>query len=168
MLHEIAKVVGLPFDDENARMMIHLRRVERKMPLKVEVDIRNKQFKHAVALALVAVHKEGPIDPNIVVADEVDPDAPRVLKIKSVPKGERLDTVAANGIRYSFGPKWNDSVMRGKGIAVSEANREKLVYQALLTAAIVVKDMNNLTEEEIAFIASLTTKEIAAKIAPLI
>jgi hypothetical protein len=92
MIHEIAKIAKIPFDEKNERLMAHLRRVERKMPLNVEVDVRNKSFKTATLLAFVAVHKEGPEAP--VVKETLD--GPRVLKIRSVPKGERLETVAPN------------------------------------------------------------------------
>lgn len=155
MIQELAKAVNIPFDEKNDILMAHLRRVERKMPLNINIDARSRTFKAAAILAFVAVHKEGP--EVIEEKTQVDPNAPKVLKIKSVPKGERLETVAPNGIRYSFGPKWNDSVIRGKGIAVSEANREKLNYQAFLVGV---------ADEET--IASKGTKELAALIAALL
>lgn len=150
MIHEMAKVANIPFDEKNEVLMAHLRRAERKMPLNIEVDIRSPKFKSATILAFVAVYKEGPKVP--VVKETLD--GPRVLKIKSVPKGERLETIAPNGVRYSFGPKWNDSVIRGKGIAVSEANREKLTYQGSLLG--------------VESPETLSTKELAAKIAALL
>lgn len=151
MLQEIAKVAKIPFDESNEKLLSHLRRVERKLPVKIEVDVRNKSFVFEVLRAFVAVHKEGPE----VIEVKQSLDEPRVLKIKSVPKGERLQTVAPNGIRYSFGPKWNDSVIAGKGVAVSESNREKLNYQATLVGVLADIDV----------IEQMSTKELAAKIA---
>lgn len=154
MIQELSKIANIPFDEKNEQLMAHLRRVERKMPLKCVVDVRNKDFKTSALLAFVAVYKEGPEAP--VVKETLD--GPRVLKIKSVPKGDRLETIAPNGIRYSFGPKWNDSVIRGKGIAVSEANREKLNYQATLVGVVGDAEM----------IEQMSTKDLAAKIAALL
>lgn len=55
--------------------------------------------------------------------------AEREYKIKRVPKGQRINIVSETGIRYSFGPVWNDSVIAAKGIAVNVNNREKLNMQ---------------------------------------
>lgn len=50
----------------------------------------------------------------------------RVYKIKPVKKGERIKVVSASGVRFSFGEVWCNSVKACKGIALNEANREKL------------------------------------------
>jgi hypothetical protein len=60
------------------------------------------------------------------------PPPEKVLKIKSSPKGARIKIAASNGVRFSFGPIWNASVAKGKGIATAEANRAKLNHQAIL------------------------------------
>lgn len=54
------------------------------------------------------------------------PPPEREYKIKRVAKGQRIDVKSASGIRFSFGPAWCTSVMAAKGIAINEANREKL------------------------------------------
>lgn len=151
MLQEIAKAVGLEFDENNEAFLSYLRRVERKLPLVVEINHRNVGFKRAVVQAFLDVKAEGPLVKNTAPAVP----QPKVLKIKSVPKGERLETVAPNGIRYSFGPKWNDSVISGKGIAISDSNREKLEYQATLLG--ITGDLK-----------VFTSRQLAVQIAPLL
>lgn len=50
----------------------------------------------------------------------------KVYKIKRSEKGQRIEMKSESGIRFSFGPIWVQSVAAGKGIAVSDNNREKL------------------------------------------
>lgn len=50
----------------------------------------------------------------------------RVYKIKPVAKGQRIKVKSASGVRFSFGDVWCDAVRACKGIALNEANREKL------------------------------------------
>ncbi len=124
MLQEISKITGLPFTADPAALFL-LRRIERKLPIEVNVDLLDRRFVNQVREAAKAVEVEGPL------AEPVhQPAGPKVLKIKSSPKGQRMKVAAANGIRYSFGPIWNESVVKGKGIALAETNRVKLEVQA--------------------------------------
>lgn len=125
MLQEISKITGLPFNHTDAASLFLLRRIERKLPIQVNVDLLDRNFIAEVKKAAAEVEKEGPLAETVP-----QPEGPRVLKIKSSPKGARIKVAAPNGIRYSFGPVWNESVIKGKGIATAEAHQEKLQFQA--------------------------------------
>lgn len=56
--------------------------------------------------------------------------APKVYKIKRVAKGQRIKVASASGKKFAFGPVWVDAVKACKGIALNEANREKLNMHA--------------------------------------
>lgn len=128
MLQEISKITGIPFND-NPATLFQLRRISNKLPLDIQVNLFNRSFVNAVKAAAAEVDAEGPITEESIAKQ---PEGPRPLKIKSSPKGKRIQHAAPNGVRYSFGPVWNKSVMKGKGIAIAEANREKLEFQAEL------------------------------------
>jgi len=123
MLQEISKITKLPYDAGNPAALALLRRIERKLPVEVNVDLLDRTFRKQVMAAAAVVEAEGPI-----VEEEQKPQGPRVLKIKSSIKGKRCEVPAPNGRRYAFGPKWNDSVKRGKGIALHD--KEKLDHHA--------------------------------------
>lgn len=123
MLQEISKITKLPYDAANQQTLDYLRRIERKLPVVVNVDLLDRTFRNQVLTAAKEVELEGPIAP-----EEPKPQGPRVLKIKSSVKGKRCEIPAPNGRRYAFGPKWNDSVKRAKGIALHD--KEKLDHHA--------------------------------------
>lgn len=54
----------------------------------------------------------------------------RVYKIARVLKGKRIPLVSPSGKRYSYGPKWNASVLAGNGDTLKPIGREKLEMQA--------------------------------------
>ena len=133
MLKEIAKITGLPFDEANPLSQERLRRISMKLPRDGFIpSLDNKQFVKMVLAAEEAVNKEGLLAIQSMVAQLAAPPAEKKFKIKRSPKGARIKVAAANGVRFSFGPVWNESVAKGKGIATAEANREKLNHQALL------------------------------------
>jgi hypothetical protein len=134
MIKEISKITGLALDESNPIAMDKLRRIAQKFPLvnNFVVSLDNMQFVRMVKEAAAMVEAEGDAPLTALVADMAAPAAEKKLKIKSSPKGVRIKVAAANGVRFSFGPIWNASVTKGKGIATAEANREKLNHQALL------------------------------------
>lgn len=127
MLKEISKITGIPLDENDHECLALFRRIERKLPVEVNVDVMNRHFRQCVIAATLKVQEEGPVAP-----EEPKQTGPRPLKIKSSPKGVRIKVAAANGVRFSYGPIWNASVQKGKGIAVAESNRVKLEHQATI------------------------------------
>jgi len=123
MLQEISKITKLPYDVARPDTLALLRRIERKLPVEVNVDLLDRTFRSQVLDAAKVVDAEGPI-----VEEEQKPQGPRVLKIKSSIKGKRCEVPAPNGRRYAFGPKWNDSVKRARGICLHD--KEKLDHHA--------------------------------------
>jgi len=129
MLEKIAEVTGLNYNIQDPILNAVLQRILRKLP---EGTTANTPDLHdRIRAAEHQVNEEGQLAiMNLVRVLSADP-APRELKIKSSPKGARMQQPSTTGVRYSFGPVWNHSVRRGRGIAVVPANREKLNNQAL-------------------------------------
>lgn len=147
MLSQIAQVAGFPFRADDQIIVSILKRIEAKLP--VGTLSTDEDFETKVITAEKAVNSEGTLAIGNLVKQIVAPIPEKVLKIKSSPKGDRLEIAAPNGIRYSFGPIWNESVIKGKGIALAVPNREKLNHQALLAgidgaADLDVKDLAKL------------------------
>lgn len=133
MLKEISKIIGLPYEEANPLAQEHLRRIAMKLPRDGFIpSLDNKQFVEMVLTAQEEVHREGLLAIQSMANQLAAPPVEKKFKIKRTPKGSRIKVAAANGVRYSFGPVWNESVAKGKGIAVAPANREKLNHQALL------------------------------------
>jgi hypothetical protein len=131
MLQKIAEVTGFPFTtDENDPVFKILKRIEAKIP--AGTDVKHPAIRAIIEKAEDDVNREGQLAIAALVKQIVAPPPEKVLKIKSSPKGARIKVAAANGVRYSFGPVWNESVKKAKGIAVIEANRAKLNHQALM------------------------------------
>jgi hypothetical protein len=130
MLQNIAHIASLPYRPNDGIIMEMLRRIERKLPKGIKVD--NNNFQQSVLDAGKAVDAEGDMAILSFVRQISAPEPEKVLKIKSSPKGVRIDIAAADGVRYSFGPIWNVSVTKGKGIAYAECNRNKLNHQGLM------------------------------------
>lgn len=130
MLEQIAEITGLRYSetDQNVRSM--LQRIALKLP--ENMTETSAEFESAVLEAEKQITEEGCRALVSTYQAVTAPPAEKVLKIKSSPKGERIKVAAGNGVRYSFGPIWNASVIKGKGIAFVEANREKLNHQALM------------------------------------
>ena len=129
MLKQIAAIVGLPYsEDINDPVRKLLQRIEAKMT----VDVDHPDFASMVRVAESAVNTEGNLAIVSLVKQITAPPPEKVLKIKSSPKGVRIKVAAANGVRFSFGPVWNESVKKGKGIATVELNRAKLNHQAVM------------------------------------
>jgi hypothetical protein len=107
-------------------------RINAKIP--ADISAADPLFVEATRIAVEAVEAEGywMIEQFKKQSDLTVNPPPRVLKIKSSPKGKREAVASAGGIRYSFGPVWNDSVRATKGIALAPTNREKLNHQALM------------------------------------
>lgn len=130
MLKEIAEVTGFSFRENDTLVISMLQRIQRKLPAGVDVDSAN--FAEEVLKAEAAVNAEGQMALASLVKQLCAPPAEKTLKIKSSPKGVRIKIAAANGVRFSFGPIWNESVKKAKGIAVAPVNREKLNHQGIL------------------------------------
>ena len=129
MIQEISKITGLKYDVNDADAMALLRRISQKLPqmsYMVHPSLNNPAFIKMVKMAKAAVESEP------VMIEEIIEPKERKLKIKSSPKGERIKVAAPNGIRYSYGPVWNESVKKARGIAVADANRAKLEFQATM------------------------------------
>lgn len=131
MLQKIAEITGLPFsDDVNDPVRKLLQRIEAKIPAGTPEN--HPAFRAIVRAAEQDVNREGNLAIVALVKQITAPPQEKVLKIKSSPKGVRIKVAAANGVRFSFGPVWNESVKKGKGIAVAEINRAKLNHQGIL------------------------------------
>lgn len=130
MLKQIAEIVGLRYNEKDVVAMELLKRVEAKIPKASTPG--SKTFMRSVEAAAKAVNDEGNMSIISLVKALTAPPLERVLKIKSSPKGARIKIAAANGVRFSFGPIWNASISKGKGIAFVVTNREKLNHQALM------------------------------------
>jgi hypothetical protein len=132
MLQKIAEVVGLTYVPHDAISTQVLNRIYAKMPVEVLDNPDTPAFLKAVQLAEKQVNSEGQFAIVQLVKQITAPPPEKVYKIKRSAKGDRISVAAPNGIRYSYGPIWNDSVKAGKGIAAAECNRAKLNHQALM------------------------------------
>jgi hypothetical protein len=132
MLNKISQITGYRFDvnEENVNGLDLLRRIADKIP--ADVTPESRTFELHVLAAQASADGDGQRVMSHMADALVAEPAPKVLKIKSSPKGARIKIAASNGVRYSFGPIWNASIVKGKGIALVEANREKLNHQALM------------------------------------
>ena len=130
MLKQIANIINMPFRENDLVNQTILQRVAAKLP--AGMTETSEGFEQAVLEAEAAVNQEGQMAIVALVKQMTAPPAEKVLKIKSSPKGARIKIAAANGVRFSFGPIWNESVKKAKGIAVVPANRAKLNHQALM------------------------------------
>lgn len=133
MLKEISKITGLTYDEGDALAQFRLRRIMNKLPSTGFMpSLDNREFVKLVRIAAKLVEQEGDVPLEEAANDLGAPEEEKKFKIKRSPKGARIKIAAANGVRFSFGPVWNESVVKCKGIAVVEANRAKLNHQALL------------------------------------
>lgn len=134
MLKNIAEITGFPFNEKDSVVMTVLTRIQRKLPAKFLAEGAEslKGFEAAVLKAEAEVNAEGNMAICSLVKQITAPAPEKVLKIKSSPKGARIKVAAANGVRFSFGPIWNESVKKAKGIAVAECNRAKLIHQGIM------------------------------------
>jgi hypothetical protein len=130
MLKQIANIINMPFRENDLVSQTILQRVAAKLPN--GMTEKSEGFEQAVLAAEAQVDQEGQMAIVTLVKQMTAPPAEKVLKIKSSPKGARIKIAAANGVRFSFGPIWNESVKKAKGIAVVPANRAKLNHQALM------------------------------------
>lgn len=123
-LRAIGQLLNFCECDLNVATPIQMRivRIYQKLTTKVG-DIG---FEDDVLLAEKAVSEEGGRAIMQTLFQLIAPPPERQYKIKRVAKGQRIDVKSASGVRFSFGPAWVTSVMAAKGIAVNEANREKL------------------------------------------
>ncbi len=131
MLKLIADITGHRFIESDPITQEILRRIQRKLPDNIE-HLGPDTVANEIRIAEAAVNAEGNIAISNFIKAITAPPAEKVLKIKSSPKGARIKIAAADGVRYSFGPIWNASVTKGKGIAYAENNRAKLNHQALM------------------------------------
>lgn len=131
MLEQIAHATGLRYAPEDFQAMQLLRRIEAKLP-KGAAKLSGIKLGMAIGEAEEAVKAQANAAFSALVGQIVAPPREKEYKIKRSPKGARIEVAAINGVRYSFGPIWNASVVKGKGIALSEANRVKLNHQALM------------------------------------
>jgi hypothetical protein len=130
MLEKIAEIVGIRFRESDSVGVAILQRIQAKLPQ--SADVNDPEFTSMVLKAEQDVDREGQMAIVALVKTIMAPPAEKILKIKSSPKGARIKIAAANGVRFSFGPIWNESVKKAKGIAVAEVNRAKLNHQAVM------------------------------------
>lgn len=102
-----------------------LRRIAEKVSAKL---ISELGFEGAVLAAEQAVADEGgrALFGALTQCQLIGAPVEREYKIKRVPKGQRISMVSESGVRFSFGPVWNEAVAAVKGIAMNPNNREKL------------------------------------------
>jgi hypothetical protein len=128
MLQKIASIMGIENAQNAGAAMDHLNRVASKIPAGVDGD--DPAFSTLVEQAISEVEQESKAVFAVVVSTVTAEPVKPTLKIKSSPKGSRIKVAAVNGVHFSFGPIWNESVKKAKGIAVAPANRTKLNHQA--------------------------------------
>lgn len=128
ILQKIADHLGFSYNENDYTTMSLFRRILSKM----SANVTEEEFPAAVAKAQQEIIEEG--TKAIEWTVELMSAAPsvKVPKIKSSPKGERIKVAAENGVRFSYGPVWNQSVLDMKGIALVQSNRVKLIHQALM------------------------------------
>lgn len=130
MLEKIARVVGISYNENDAVTMALLNRIYSKMDPSVTTS--HPAINAIIKKAEEDVNMEGQLAIVSLVKAMTAPIPEKMMKIKSSPKGARIKVAAANGVRFSFGPVWNESVKRCKGVAVVDANRAKLNHQAIM------------------------------------
>ena len=140
MIEKIAEIVGIRFRESDTVGIAILQRIQAKLPK--DSDPGAGSFTDLVLKAEQEVDREGQLAIVSLVKQLTAPPQEKVLKIKSSPKGARIKIAAANGVRFSFGPIWNESVKKAKGIAVVESNRAKLNHQAILLGVSVPEKMS--------------------------
>jgi hypothetical protein len=148
MLAEISKITKIERNEQNAYL---LNRILDKMPMvrpgsAFVPSLDNLHFVKMVKQAhdMIMTENENGVDSFAEKNAKMNIDPMKAIgprKIKSSLKGERIK-VAVNGVRYSFGPVWNESVKLGTGIAVSPKNRVKLNVQASIFE---IADAENMT-----------------------
>lgn len=130
MMNEIAAIIGMSRTATDPVVVQILARVASKLPAGITPE--SASFEKEVLKAEKIINDEGNMSMiSVMKALLAEPPA-KVYKIKQSQKGARIKVAAANGIRYSFGPIWNESVIKGKGVALNEQNREKLNHQGLM------------------------------------
>ena len=117
--------VGFVDTGSDNPLIWRLRRIADKVSTKL---ISELGFDGAVQAAEQAVSEEGgrALMNSLAQCQRIEAPVEREYKIKRVPKGQRIQMVSESGIRFSFGPVWNEAVCATKGIALNPANREKL------------------------------------------
>jgi hypothetical protein len=121
----LGQAVGFEDVGSDSPLIWRLRRITEKVSAKL---ISELGFDGAVQAAEQAVSDEGgrALFGSLVQCQKIEAPVEREYKIKRVPKGQRIQMVSESGIRFSFGPVWNEAVCAMKGIALNTANREKL------------------------------------------
>lgn len=152
MLSKIATVLGMEFNENCEASMRLLQRVQSKLPAGTQES--HPAFTALVEHAQDLIEAEARAAFAALVNTVTAAPAVKELKIKSSPKGARIKVAAVNGVRFSFGPIWNESVRKAKGIAVVAANRTKLNHQALLFG---ISDVESMSAEDLC-------REIAVKL----
>jgi len=104
MLQEIAKIINVKFDTSDKHMMNELRRIERKMPCEVNVNLLDREFVMHVKHCAEQVKDEGE-QSAIIIPQE------HTYKIKRSVKGKRIGVVSGDGRKLSFGPVWVEKVL---------------------------------------------------------
>ena len=151
MLQKIAEVTGIPFNQNDDITQELLARIASKLP--AAAVIGHPALNAFIRKAEDDVNLEGQMAISELVKQLTAAPAEKVLKIKSSPKGARIKIAAANGVRFSFGPIWNTSVAKGKGIALVVTNRAKLNHQAAMVG---VKDPEKMEAQALCAAISAT------------
>lgn len=121
----LGAAVGFADVGSDNPLIWRLRRITDKVSPKLVSELG---FEGAVQAAELAVSEEGgrALMNSLAQCQRIEAPVEREYKIKRVPKGQRIQMVSESGIRFSFGPVWNEAVCATKGIALNTANREKL------------------------------------------
>ena len=130
MLQQIASILGIENAENNSSALSYLNRVASK--ISQGIDSHHPALVAVVEKAVDDVDREAAAAFSSIVSVAVAEPQEKTLKIKSSPKGSRIKVAAVNGVRFSFGPVWNESVKKAKGIAVVPTNRSKLDHQAMM------------------------------------
>jgi hypothetical protein len=130
MLQQIASILGIENAENNSSALSYLNRIASKIP--EGIDTHHPALSAIIEKAIDDVEKEAAQAFSSIVSVVTTEPQEKTLKIKSSPKGSRIKVAAVNGVRFSFGPVWNESVKKAKGIAVVDANRSKLDHQAMM------------------------------------
>jgi hypothetical protein len=137
-LKQIAEQNSIPYNDTTIPLLLDIYKL-------IEEPDNSPLFNLDAAIATYTRKQQGDKAIEIFVEQQLAPPKEREYKIKRSKKGTRIDIADEHGVRYSFGPVWNDAIeiaaLTGKGLAMKEMYRNKLVHQAFLLGVLDAKHM---------------------------
>lgn len=122
----IANIIGIKYKPTYPRISDYLYRIYKTLNFNLQINSLSEK----VLFAQKIVNEEGQNSLLHMTNTICAPKKKREYKIRPTLKGARITEAAPNGVRYSFGPIWCDSVKKGEGICYAKMNEEKLIFHA--------------------------------------